>query len=165
MTLWMNASVCPHAHVTVCIWGLCVQEFSLCVLLCLCSSWSVYASVVPIPTSVCMHTYDNTHMCLCNCVFVKACWALPVWVHSFSVCVQDMHACVPMCLCVSPVYLWVSMSICTFTWNVSYQLWCRNLCASTWVWTMYFSVSVYMPVSLNLRFCAWMWLCMFLLCI
>lgn len=65
--------------------------------------------VVPILTS-CLHAYiwQYTHV-FSNCVFAHV-LALPVWVHSL-VCVQDMHACAPTCLC---VFQYICGSPCPF---------------------------------------------------
>lgn len=104
----------------------------------------------------CIHMTIHTRVCATVCLWRRA--GLCHVGAYLSVCVEDMHACVPMCLCVCPVYLWVSVSICTFTWNVFtcvnlYRCTCTSFGVDTFVRlhgceSMYFSVSVYMPVSL-----------------
>lgn len=102
---------CVHLR-TLClgIFPMC-SAMSLLLLVCVCSCGT--------DAHFCLHTYiwQYTHVSvqLCVCEGVPGSASVGAYL---SVCVKDMHACVPVCLCVCPVYLWVSVSICTFTWNV-----------------------------------------------
>lgn len=143
--------LCHRVHLrTLCmgIFPMCsAMSLFLLVYVCLCGTYAHF----------CLHAYmwQYTHVSVQLCVCEGVLGSANVGAYlSMSVC-TDMHAYVPMCLC---FFKYICGSPCPFTWNVFmcvnlYRCICTSFSVNTFVHlhgceSMYFSVSVYMPMSL-----------------
>ena len=137
---------------------LCTGIFPICsamslfllVYVCLCGTYAHFC----LHAYIWQYTHVSVQLCVCEGVLGSA--SVGAYL-SMSVC-TDMYACVPLCLC---VFSSIFVGLCVFKWNVFmcvnlYRCIFTSFGVNTFVHlhgceSMYFSVSVYMPVSL------WIW--------